>query len=152
MTLLEEVMPVVLRGSCTVVNCDRGITTGGARGLCPAHYQRWRTKHPAWDTKPLRQRNGLGFHITAAGYVMAYRPEHPNAQASGGVFEHVLVMSQHLDRPLRLEENVHHRNGDRKDNRIENLELWSTKQPPGQRVEDKIQYAREILALYGKDF
>jgi hypothetical protein len=57
-------------------------------------------------------------------------------------------MGEHIGRPLTKEESVHHMNGDRTDNRIENLELWSKSQPPGQRVEDKIQWAREILALY----
>ena len=46
------------------------------------------------------------------------------------------------------DETVHHRNGDRLDNRPENLELWSTAQPKGQRVEDKVAWAYALLARY----
>jgi len=57
-------------------------------------------------------------------------------------------MEEVLGRPLRTGETVHHKNGVRDDNRPENLELWSTAQPYGQRVADKILYAKEILSLY----
>ena len=44
--------------------------------------------------------------------------------------------------------HIHHINKNWRDNRIENLELWVVKQPLGQRAEDLIAYAKEILRLY----
>jgi len=57
------------------------------------------------------------------GYVMIYKPEHPNAGSRIYVKEHRLVMSNLLGRPLKSIEHVHHKNGVRNDNRPENLEL-----------------------------
>ena len=84
----------------------------------------------------------------ANGYVLI-KVAAARAGKRGYVFEHRLVMERIIGRALLRSENVHHINGVRDDNRPENLELWTSSQPSGQRVADKLAEARKIIALYG---
>lgn len=83
-----------------------------------------------------------------AKYKLIKRKGHANARSDGQILEHRYVMSQVIGRPLKEHETVHHINGDTKDNRPENLELWSHSHPYGQRVKDKVEWALELLKLY----
>jgi HNH endonuclease len=91
---------------------------------------------------------GKGY-IHASGYKLLPKRDHANSWKSGMIGEHTVVMSEFLKRPLSKTETVHHKNGIRSDNRIENLELWDKRHGPGQRVEDKVKWCIEFLKEYG---
>jgi hypothetical protein len=115
--------------------------------MCNKHYARWRNNGDpnkvAWIPNSPEKRE---WHIDHVGrYIIRYEPGNPMAIPNGIVYQHRHVMSQMLGRPLREGENVHHRNGDRTDNRPENLELWLSGQPAGQRVQDRMRWHLEQI-------
>jgi hypothetical protein len=93
----------------------------------------------------LRKNGRLG-HVNSDGYVTI----EVNGVTSK---EHRLMMEAFLGRPLSRDEYVHHKDGDRSNNILKNLELWvARRSPPGQRVTDRVQDALEILARYSGEF
>lgn len=137
-------------GPCTVEGCSRK-TCG--QGLCGMHYERKRKTGDIGPAGPLRNASGDG--TTSYGYRAV-------TVAKGKIrLEHRVIMEKLIGRPLLRSETVHHVNGQRADNtttgsldenyRSGNLELWSSWQPAGQRVVDKVQYAVELLQRYAPE-
>lgn len=99
-------------------------------------------KKPGLSIRQLRDGNHQwkgGKSMHKSGYVILTisRGDPLNPVGHRQMFEHRFVMAQSLGRPLKRSEYVHHRNGIRDDNRLENLELWVVSQPKGQREHER---------------
>jgi hypothetical protein len=124
---------------CSVEGCDRHVSS---HGLCSVHWKRFARRGVTVPFVPSRAP-----YVDGAGYIR----ERVEGQKQG-ILQHRIVMERILGRPLRAGESVHHRNGIKTDNGPENLELWFSGHPSGQRVEDLLAFAREIIARYGEAF
>ena len=93
----------------------------------------------------------LGASVRAVASTVREGYVHLDTDAGSRRSGHALIMEATLGRPLKPGENVHHRNGNRADNRPHNLELWASYQPVGQRPADLAEYARELLGRYGTE-
>ncbi len=121
------------------------------RDSAAAHYKRVLATGDPQPERPIREVAGDGFLHHGYWIVGVSKELRRLVGGAAKVGEHRLVMALHLGRPLLPDEVVHHRNGVRTDNRIENLELWSTAHPKGQRVEDLVTFSIEILSQYAPE-
>lgn len=103
------------RQKCSISGCDE---KHSGKGYCRHHYNMWRA-HGDPLASPRKRPNGAG-GLSSSGYWVVNRQ-----------YVHRLVMADHLGRELHSWETVHHINGDKLDNRIENLQLRSSRHGPG---------------------
>jgi hypothetical protein len=102
--------------------------------------------NPMWKGGIKKMKTGYVYEYVKPGSI--YSIMAANGVGNNYIAQHRLVMAKKLKRPLTKDETVHHKNGIKDDNRIENLELWASKHHSGQRVDDQIKWAIEILTKH----
>lgn len=107
-------------GKCQCGHCNENIPLVSQKG----YLRRFKHGHGIWGERNPRWNNRRSKRTL--GYILIYLPDHPNCDQRGYYPEHRFVMEQHLGRYLLKTEVVHHINRNVKDNRIENLELFSS--------------------------
>ena len=136
----KQVMRDSKSAICSVKGCGSPYK---ARGFCSTHYERMRKN----GTLKSRGKRPAGEGTIINGYVVFIR--HLDGKKIN-IRQCRLVMENKLGRALSPKETIHHKNGNRSDDREENLELWCSVHPKGQRVSDLINYAKYILERYDR--
>lgn len=159
----DEVIEEAIRLTrCPVIDCERP-PYHPEGGPCQIHREQMKAQGIRFGRERLK-----GFFGTYGGYVREGKVTgdrrwantmkqqgvslwHLNADGymqSGTRYQHREIMERAIGRPLNSGETVHHKNGVRHDNRLENLELWERGHPPGQRVDDMVEWAHWVLQTY----
>lgn len=110
----------------------------------------WKNHPEAYRGKDSHAWKG-GRRVDCDGYIFIYQPNHPHVNSGGCIYEHRLVMEKKIGRYLYPWERVHHINGIKDDNRIENLELLPSLGQHNSAVQEvykENQFLREQLANF----
>lgn len=86
------------------------------------------------------------------GYYYIYLPKHELANGSGKVYMHRYVAAMKLGRPLATDEHVHHIDGNRANNSIENLEVLSATEHAKQHAQEKYPTQLVFCSQCGEQF
>lgn len=122
---------------CRVDGCKKHSMSKRGLGLCDTHYQRLYTTGSIQSETPISfARHGInharwkgGEIINERGRVLVFSPNHPfPSSCKKYVYRYRLVMEKHLGRFLDPKEIVHHKNGIKDDDRIENLEVMTNQE------------------------
>lgn len=127
--------PIKRQDKKPVKHCSRSCGIRHALSKDPRYFLAGKEHSNTWK----------GGRMVQRGYIMLWSPEEAQRLRPGTkkpyVFEHRLVMTNYLGRDLLPTEQVHHKGTkypvgsieNKQDNRIENLELWTTQHPNGVR-------------------
>lgn len=149
---LDDPLRITMRneGQCQHPGCPR---EQEVKFLCKVHYNR---RYQGLDMDapvemPKKYDVSRDRRGPEGGYVQVRVPGHfgkPVANSRNWYDEHRYVWECYWGEPLGEGENIHHKNGFKDDNRLENLELWTVSQPAGQRAIDLLEWADAIIAKY----
>lgn len=131
--------------TCSFDKCEK---PHKGNGLCSGHNYQMKKFGSLKELKTNHPGEWGQWYVNGSGYLMRTKTVN---KVRISQLQHRYLMEQKIGRPLLDNENVHHINGIRTDNRLENLEIWVSSQPSGQRVKDLVDWAKDILERYGNE-